>query len=103
MSLDRPGAARQLLRRAAPPAPDGAIVDVSVGSAGWEFVDLAVHRLRPHQPLSREADDRERLVLVLEGQAAMRAGDLDFGTLGTRASVFDGPPPRASWSNRGDR
>ena len=93
MSLDRPGAARQLLRRAVPPAPDGAIVDVTVASAGWEFVDLGVYRLRPGQTLAREADDRERLLLVLEGRAPVRAGDLDFGSLGTRASVFDGPPP----------
>jgi 5-deoxy-glucuronate isomerase len=92
MSLDRSGAARGLLRRAAPPTPDGTIVAVSVTSAGWEFVDIAVHRLRPGQPLSRDADDRERLVLVLEGRAGVRAGDLDVGTLGTRASVFDGPP-----------
>jgi 5-deoxy-glucuronate isomerase len=93
MSVDPGGAARALLRRAAPPAPDGTIVDISVESAGWEFVDIAVLRLRPGQPVAREADDRERLVLVLEGRAAVRAGDLDFGTLGTRASVFDGPPP----------
>ena len=31
-------------------------------------------------------------MLVLEGHARCAAGDLDFGTLGTRASVFDGPP-----------
>ncbi len=92
MSLDRPAAARLLLRRAAPPAPDGTIVDVTVDSAGWEFADIAVFRLRPGQSVAREADDRERLVLVLEGHAIVRAGDLDFGTLGTRESVFDGPP-----------
>ena len=84
MSLDRPAAARLLLRRAAPPAPDGTIVDVTVDSAGWEFADIAVFRLRPGQSVAREADDRERLVLVLEGHAEVRLGDLDFGTLGTR-------------------
>ena len=47
MSIDRPGAARPLLRRAAPPAPDGTIVEVTVDSAGWEFADIAAYRLRP--------------------------------------------------------
>ena len=69
MSLDRPAAARHLLRRAAPPAPDGAIVDVTVASAGWEYPDFGAYRLRPGRPVAREADDRERLVLVLEGRA----------------------------------
>src|SRR5215510_12193768 len=93
MSLDRPGAARRLLRRAVPPGPDGTIVEVTVESAGWEFVDVAAVRLGAAQRLVRDADDRERLVLVLEGRASVRAGDLVFGELGTRASVFDGPPP----------
>ena len=34
----------------------------------------------------------ERLVLLLEGSARVRAGDHDFGTVGSRTSVFDGPP-----------
>ena len=54
MSLDRPAAARLLLRRAAPPAPDGTIVDVTVDSAGWEFADIAVLRLRPGQSVARD-------------------------------------------------
>jgi 5-deoxy-glucuronate isomerase len=93
MSVVRRGAARPLLRRAAPPASDGTIVDVSVASAGWDFVDVAAYRLRPDQAVRRAADDRERLVLVLEGDATVSSGDLDFGTLGTRSSVFDGPAP----------
>ena len=93
MSLDRPAAARLLLRRAAPPAPDGTIVDVTVDSAGWEFTEIAVFRLRPGQSVAREADDRERLVLVLEGHAAVTAGDLRLRHASARAtSVFDGPP-----------
>ncbi len=93
MTTLRPGTARPLLRRAVPPAPDGTIVDVSVASAGWEFADIAAYRLRPGQAVRRPADDRERLVLVLEGRAALTAGDVGFGTIGTRESVFDGPPP----------
>ena len=32
-------------------------------------------------------------MLVLEGRAAVRAGERDFGLVGSRATVFDGPPP----------
>ena len=83
----------RLHRRAAGPGPDGAIVAVDAASVGWSYVDFAAYRLRPGQPASRPADDRERLVLVLEGRATVRAGDHDFGVVGSRETVFDGPPP----------
>ncbi len=94
MSRPSPGAAaRTLLRRAAAPGPDGLIVAVDAASAGWEYADLAVYRLQPGQPVFRAADDRERLVLVLEGRAAVQSNHVDFGVVGSRATVFDGPPP----------
>ena len=92
MSLDRPGAARRLLRRAAAPDPDGLVVGVDPASAGWDYTTCHVYRLRPGQAVNRAADDQERLVLVLEGRAAVRAGDHDFGVVGSRTTVFDGPP-----------
>ena len=83
----------RLLRRAAAPAADGTINAVDPVGAGWSYVDVAALRLRAGQATDRPADDRERLVLVLEGRAAVTAGDHDFGVIGSRASVFDGPPP----------
>jgi 5-deoxy-glucuronate isomerase len=87
-----PGAARHLLRRAAAPALDGVISHVDPVSAGWEYTEVTVYRLTPGQAVSRPADDRERLVLLLEGYASARAGERDLGRIGSRASVFDGPP-----------
>jgi 5-deoxy-glucuronate isomerase len=92
MSTDRPAASRGLLHRAAAPGPDGLVVGIDPHTAGWDFTTCHVYRLRPGQPVSRAADDQERLVLVLEGRAAVRAGDHDFGMVGSRATVFDGPP-----------
>jgi 5-deoxy-glucuronate isomerase len=43
--------------------------------------------------VTRAADDAERLVLVLEGYASVRAGEADFGRVGSRQTVFDQPPP----------
>ncbi len=92
MSIERPGTARQLLRRAVVPGPDGLVNSVDPASAGWTYLDAAVHRLLPGARLDRDADACEKLVLVLEGRASVRAGDRDFGMVGSRASVFDGPP-----------
>jgi 5-deoxy-glucuronate isomerase len=83
----------RLLRRAAAPAADGTIVAVDPAGAGWRYLDVAAVRLRPGQRIDRPADDRERLALVLEGRAAVTAGDRRFGVVGSRATVFDGPPP----------
>jgi len=52
-----------------------------------------VHRLAPGQRISAQADDRERLVLVLEGRADVLLGQRALGVVGSRTSVFDGPPP----------
>lgn len=87
-----PPAARHLLRRAAAPGPDGLVCGIDPASAGWEFVTFHVYRLAPGQAVTRAADDQERLVLLLEGYARVRAGDRDLGLAGSRMSVFDGPP-----------
>ena len=83
MSLDRPAAARLLLRRAAPPAPDGTIVDVTVDSAGLGVrghrrlspAARAVRRPRGRRPRAARARARGT-------RRRARPGDLDFGTLG---------------------
>jgi 5-deoxy-glucuronate isomerase len=68
-------------------------VSVDPASAGWQYVGVAVHRLEPRQSLAVPADDRERLVLVLEGSAGIRAGTHRYDRVGSRQSVFDGGPP----------
>jgi 5-deoxy-glucuronate isomerase len=87
-----PGAARQLLRRAAGPG-GAALQAIDAAAAGWEYISFHAHRLGPGDSVRREADDQERLVLVLEGRAEVVAGDEPFGVVGSRDSVFDGPPP----------
>jgi 5-deoxy-glucuronate isomerase len=91
-AFDQPGVARRLLRRATTPDARGVISHVDPASAGWDYTEVTVYRLVPGQVVARAADDRERLVLILEGYASVRAGDRDLGRAGSRASVFDGPP-----------
>ncbi len=47
----------------------------------------------PGQIQDWQADDQERLVIVLEGRASVAVGHQEMGSLGSRDSVFDGPPP----------
>jgi len=82
-----------LLRRARPPGDDGLVAHITPANAGWEFVSLAVHRLTAGGVVQRAADAEEVAVIVLEGRATVRAGDHTFPDLGSRTSVFDGPPP----------
>jgi 5-deoxy-glucuronate isomerase len=88
-----PGAARHLLRRAASPDSSGRVNGVTPETAGWEYVTCTVYRLDVGQSVACAADDQERLVLVLEGRATVTAGERDFGEIGSRDTVFDGPPP----------
>ncbi len=81
-----------LLRRAMTPSADGLVCAVDPESAGWEWTTFHVYRLAPDTSVARAADDQERLVLVLEGHARVVAGERDFGIVGSRETVFDGPP-----------
>ena len=81
-----------LLRRPTP-GNGGSLHAATPASAGWTYVSLDVRRLEAGEAHARSADDQEALVLILEGSAAITAGGHAFGTLGTRASVFEGPPP----------
>jgi 5-deoxy-glucuronate isomerase len=74
-------------------APGTPLQHVSAESAGWQYLTFEAHRLSPGLVLRRDADDQEVLVLVLEGRASVRAADRVYDDVGSRKSVFDGPPP----------
>jgi 5-deoxy-glucuronate isomerase len=82
----------RLLRRAGPPDAEGSIVRISPADAEWSYVGFSAHRLAPGAVIRRPAAAEERLVLVLEGRATVRVGSQAFGEIGSRDSVFDGPP-----------
>jgi 5-deoxy-glucuronate isomerase len=84
--------ARSLLRRAAARDASGLVCAIDPATAGWDWVTFHVYELAPGQGVARSADDQERVALVLEGHARVRAGDRDLGLVGSRTSVFDGPP-----------
>ncbi len=81
-----------LVRPAREPADDGAIHRITPESAGWTWTSFDAHRLVAGDRVERPGDDREVLVLVLEGTASVTVGGAVFGPVGTRASVFEEPP-----------
>jgi 5-deoxy-glucuronate isomerase len=84
----------QLHRKAPPPdVASGLVQAITPSDAGWRYVGFSEHRLTPGMALERHADERERAVVVLEGSATVVAGVQRWSSLGSRTSVFDGPPP----------
>jgi 5-deoxy-glucuronate isomerase len=67
-------------------------VSVSPADAGWSYVGFSAHRLAPGAVIRRPSAAEERLVLVLEGRAAVRVGGQEFAGVGSRDGIFDGPP-----------
>ena len=87
------------------PRATGPVVhDVTPESAGWTHVGFALHRLRPGETAAGGVPEREALLVVVEGRAALGVDGRDFGECGSRASVFEQvptdavyAPPGATW------
>ena len=96
--------ASPLLVRPSKPDADGRVHAVTPESAGWTYIGFEVYDLAPGQHVARDTGDQEVCIVVLAGRAAVSAGRQDFGTIGGRASVFEGPgwsvyvPARSSWT-----
>lgn len=70
----------------------GHVLQVTPASAGWTYVGFDLYRLGPGETVAAETGDREACLVLVEGKAHVRAGGLDFGTVGERASPFNGAP-----------
>ncbi len=75
-----------------PSAGTGRIIHVTPESAGWTYVGFDVYRLAPKSSASAKTGGREACLVFLSGKAAVKTGGTDLGTVGDRASPFDGKP-----------
>lgn len=71
---------------------DGRVLSVSPQSAGWTYVGFELFDLAAGQSVERQTGDTEICLVMISGRARVRGGERDFGTIGERASVFDGLP-----------
>lgn len=90
-----------LLRK--PTADAGQIHDIPAGRAvgplspNWRYVGFGLHRLTKGQVVAQPSGDTEVILVLVEGKAAIRAGDQDLGELGDRMDVFDRTPPHSAY------
>lgn len=78
------------------PSADRTFIDVSPGSAGWEFVGFEVISLGRENDgdmrVQRECCDREVCIVVVEGTVDVRSARGDWAGLGGRADPWAAPP-----------
>ncbi|CAM3049632.1 5-deoxy-glucuronate isomerase [Paracoccus nototheniae] len=81
----------QLLRR--PFGTRGEVHRITPADAGWRYVGFALHRLQPGDEVAGATGDREVMLVMVEGKAAITAAGQEWGVLGDRMSVFEKTPP----------
>jgi 5-deoxy-glucuronate isomerase len=81
-----------LLIKPARGGKDGRVHAITPASAGWRYVGFEVFDLAPEQAVAQATEGWEVCLVLLSGRAEVSAGEQDFGTLGERASPFEGAP-----------
>lgn len=90
--MTRQAAAELLVHSSKVPAIDGLVISVTPQSAGWAYVGFEVYRLKPGADLRPRMDGRELCAVILSGSVDVDDGRKKRQRLGSRATVFDGPP-----------
>jgi 5-deoxy-glucuronate isomerase len=95
-----------LQRKPALGAADGVVQRVTPENAGWRYVGFEVIELADGASLVREGDGRELCLVPVRGAVTVMVTSETVGTIGGRASPFDGPtdavyvPPGQDWRVR---
>jgi 5-deoxy-glucuronate isomerase len=80
-----------LLRK--PIAETGVVHSITPEDAEWGYVGFALHKLNVGDKVSAPTDEREVILVLVEGKAELSAGGKNFGEMGDRMDVFEGIPP----------
>jgi 5-deoxy-glucuronate isomerase len=84
-----------LLVRTRAPDAEGCVTRVTPESAGWKHVGFEAYRLRPGQAVAGGEAGRETCIVAMAGTVGVRAGNVEFAQVGSRASVFEDVAPGA--------
>lgn len=79
----------------------GKVHDITPQSAGWRYVGFALHKLRAGDSVAEATGDREVILVMIEGKAAIQAAGRDWGVLGERMNVFEKTPPHCLYVPNG--
>jgi 5-deoxy-glucuronate isomerase len=74
------------------PDADGLLVSVTPESAGWSYVGFEAYRLEGGATIARSTEGREACAVILSGRADVAFGEQEWRGVGSRESVFSGPP-----------
>lgn len=88
-----------LLRK--PFGTHGKVHEITPQSAGWRYVGFSVYRLRAGEAVAEPTGDREVILVMVEGKAAVQADSRDWGVLGERMDVFQKTPPHCLYVPNG--
>jgi len=81
----------ELLRK--PFGVRGRVHHITPVAAGWSYVGFTLYRLEPGDRAAEVTGDREVILVVVEGKAAVVAAGSDWGVLGDRMDVFERTAP----------
>ncbi|MDG2474022.1 MAG: 5-deoxy-glucuronate isomerase [Paracoccaceae bacterium] len=77
----------------------GLIHDITPKNAGWGFVGMAIHLLKPGDLISGLTQQTEVIIVIVEGKCELNVNDINFGELGERKSVFERLPPQSVYTS----
>ena len=72
--------------------PDGLLVSVTPRTAGWSYVGFEVYRLARGASIARSTEGREACAVILSGRVDVAFGEQEWRGVGSRETVFSGPP-----------
>jgi 5-deoxy-glucuronate isomerase len=71
----------------------GKVHDITPSSAHWKYVGFNLYRLNPGESCSELTEDREVILVLVEGKARIDVDGERFGEIGERLNVFEKKPP----------
>jgi len=71
----------------------GKVHQITPESAGWRYVGFSVYHLKAGEIAKESTFDKEVILVMIEGKAALTAANQDWGELGERMNVFEKTPP----------
>lgn len=80
----------------------GKVHEITPQSAGWRYVGFSLYRLRAGESTAEATGDREVILVMIEGRAALKAAGQDWGVLGERMNVFEKTPPHCLYVPNGE-
>ena len=80
----------------------GKVHAITPEAAGWRYVGFSLYRLRAGETAAEATKEREAVLVMVEGKAAIRAAGRDWGILGERMDVFEKSPPHCLYVPNGD-